>query len=116
MTATCGCCTGTIGACTEGCCCAACTPAPGGRTRDVREEIARALMAQGLAGAAVRDLADTVLAVPAVADALAAVERVRAVTDALDTTAAEAEADGCRPFVDARVVVEQLRRALDGEP
>jgi hypothetical protein len=38
----CGCCTGTIGACTEGCCCAACNPAPGGRTRDAREEIARA--------------------------------------------------------------------------
>jgi hypothetical protein len=54
----CGCCTGTIGACTEGCCCAACnpTPAPGGRTQELREEI----IVQVIDG----EIADAVLALP----------------------------------------------------
>jgi hypothetical protein len=78
-------------------------PAPGGRTRDVREEIAR--IAVGFFGggglsarADAEHLADAVLACPTVADALAAVERVRALHQPLDRGTGP-HCQGCATYV-----------------
>jgi hypothetical protein len=113
----CGCCTGTIGACTEGCCCAACNPAPGGRTRDAREEIARALTEEldglGLTPGSyyAEHVADAVLAVPAVADALALRERVEALADRLEISYRRLPEDA-----GATLAASLIREALDGPP
>jgi hypothetical protein len=85
------------------------TPAPGGRTRDAREEIARALekCPTGLYSWEWY-AADAVLAAPAVADALALRGRVEALAERWDRVAA---GDLLRERV-----VHDLRRALDGQP
>lgn len=97
------------------------TPAPGGRTRDAREQIADVIVdawrsappdARVLEMA--RRFADAVLAIPAVADALALRGRVRALAEE-----AEANAEACRNAERRRVYrfqAKRLRRALDGQP